>query len=161
LRAVAERVIVAPTSMKWSRRTRTAIAIGIAVALGAAATGVASLQDWGRRATIAYLPFEVITFAAINSSNIGPEATCTLRLPETDADVRELRAIIEGAGSGGFDDGAVRLKIASPFGGTVFVDKHGGVRAKRDGALAEEALKRVTAILERRCPDVGGGTPTP
>jgi hypothetical protein len=145
--------------MKWSRRTRVALGIGVAVALGAAAEGVANLQDWGRRATIAYIPFEVYTFTAISPSSIGAEANCTLRLPDTDPDVQELRAIIGGAGSGGFDEGAVRLKITSPFGGTAFVDQRGGVRAKRDGALAEEGLRRVTAILERRCPDFRGDEP--
>jgi hypothetical protein len=154
LRDDAEREIVRRSSMKWSRRTRAVTAIGIAAALVTAAKGAASLQDWGRRATIAYIPFEVITFSAISSSSIELEANCTLRLPDTDSDVQELRAIIEGASSGGFDDGAVRLKITSPFGGTAVVDQRGGVRAKRDGALTAEALKRLAAILERRCPDL-------
>jgi hypothetical protein len=140
--------------MKSSRRTRVAIAICAAVALGAAAKGVMKLQDWGRRATIAYIPFEVYTFVAISSASIDREANCMLHLSEVEPDVQELRAIIGGAGPGGFDEGAVRLKVSSPFGGTAFVDQRGGVRAKQDGVLAEEALKRVTAILERRCPRV-------
>lgn len=147
-----ERQVVGQTKMTSLPRRWVAIAVGVALTLGAVALGIANLQarGWGLRTRVLYLPFDYQTFVDVTSSSIEEAAHCGILLPEEDG--QEVRKIVAGAGPGAFDDQGVRLKMIGPFGDTVFVNQQGGVRARRDGTLTEEAMKRVTAILDRNCP---------
>jgi hypothetical protein len=138
--------------MKPLPRRWAAIAVGVALTLGAVALGIANLQarGWGLRTRILYIRFDMQTFVDVSSSSIEEAAHCALLLPDEDG--QELGGIVAGAGSGDFDDRGVRLKMVGPFGETVFVNQKGGVRAKRDGTLTQDAIMRLAAILDRNCP---------
>jgi hypothetical protein len=101
-----------------------AMVVGVTLTFCSIAFGLRKLQSsgWGLRTKVAYIPFDVYTYADIDSSEIGREPDCTGLLPRKDA--AELH---------------------------VYVNQRGGVRAGRDGTLTPAALERVAAIMDHEC----------
>jgi hypothetical protein len=110
-------------------------------------------------ASLAYVPFGMSTYAAVTPSNIDEDPHCRLTLSDKDPDLVDLESLVETAGQGSLDEAIVRLKIVKSSGEVVLLDKNGGVRGRRDGALSPAALARANNIMTKHCPTLGAAQP--
>ena len=109
------------------------------------------LRAGQRQVTLYYTPFELVTLYAITPENIEQGPYNVIRLNQEDERWRALSRVLNRSVPGKFDAMNVRLKIRLPNGGSVLIDREGGIRrekmeARLEGAAFHEVI-RVMKVL--------------
>lgn len=100
------------------------------------------------QAEIHYFGFGLETLLPITPDNIVEHSSYG-KVEVTDPRFQEVMAVLDGAGSGTFYQGATRARIRDSGSTTIYLDNYGGIRTTfQERSLNAVALKRVAELLE-------------
>ena len=133
---------------RWKR-----LVAAVALIVVSGVVGFGALRAGSGGAKLYYVPVKLETLYAITPANIEDAAYDVIQPDESDAKLRQVRALLARLEPGSVNDQITRLKVRYADGAIVLADKDGGVRrSDKTGTLSKSNFAELERVLSALAP---------